>query len=385
MLSRSTSALVLLALACTDGADDAGTTPTGGDTGAETASPEETGTDTGTPVTTPGDVVELTVDASDREAFAYVDLDTATVLGSDAASGTDWDLAIRRFEIRTNGGTSGPGDVMAGLAVDADDYYDESGDPIVKAFVHADPDAELPHLTADLEDPDLGSDTIVGVFGEDWFVYDFATGVISANPDVGWLVRGGEGTSFARVRTSELDFPTRKGNGIESFSVAVEVEGAGGLAAPVFFEGAVPASGGEVCYDWDTATNVACTGAAWDLMLGFSGRSTFLYTNSGDVGDGDGGALGAYPWKDLQAYTKASETPGGDDLSPHFRADVSESVFTTASWYAYDLQGQFLLYPNFRTYAVQIGEGGARYAVQVVGYYDASEVSGHVSLRWVEQ
>ncbi|MEO1369171.1 MAG: HmuY family protein, partial [Acidobacteriota bacterium] len=64
----------------------------------------------------PSEIQTLTVDATDREAFVYVDLDTATVLDASAADGTDWDLAIRRFEIRTNGGTSGAGTVASGLA-----------------------------------------------------------------------------------------------------------------------------------------------------------------------------------------------------------------------------------------------------------------------------
>lgn len=52
----------------------------------------------------------FSVDASSREAFAYVALeDGGAVSVSDPASSTDWDLAFRRTLVRTNSGTSGPG------------------------------------------------------------------------------------------------------------------------------------------------------------------------------------------------------------------------------------------------------------------------------------
>jgi len=361
----STSAALVATLACTEGSDGTETP----DTGAPTAPPE---------------VRTLTVDATDEAAFAYVDLDTGTVLGADAASGTEWDLAIRRFEIRTNGGESGPGSVTAGLAVDPEGYYDGDDEPVAEAFLNADAEAELTNLVTPFTTPELVADRIVGVFGEDWFDYDFASGDITAVPDVGWLVRSGEGDSFARVRVEELDFPTREDNGIQSFTVSVEVENDKGFDAPLAFEGSVPGGGGEVCFDMDTDATVDCSGTAWDLMLGFFDRDTFLFTNSGGVGDGAGGALGPYPWSELSTWTKASETPEGADLTTRFSVDESQSVFSTESWYAYNLQGQFRLYPNFRVYAVQIAEDGPLYAVQVTDYYDGSGTSGFVSLRLVE-
>ncbi|MEN0064214.1 MAG: HmuY family protein [Myxococcota bacterium] len=330
------------------------------------------------------EVISLVVDATDRETFAYVDLDTATVLGPEAASSADWELAIRRFEIRTNGGDSGSGQVMAGLAVDPEGFYDASGEPVVDAFVQADAEAQLAALTTPFTTPALSSDRIEGVFSEDWFDYNPQTGIATANLDIGWLIRNGEGDGFARVRMNDLDFPTREGNGIQSFSVAVEVEDAKGLQKPVFFEGSVPGEGGEVCYDMEADENVPCTGTAWDLMLGFSGRDSFIYTNSGDIGDGAGGALGPYPWKVLETYTRASASPEGSDLSPRFFVDETQSVFSTESWYAYDLQNQFRLYPNYRVYAVQVSDEGPLYGVQVAGYYDDADVAGHVTLRFLE-
>lgn len=343
----------------------------------------ETGADTGK-APGPAEVTMLVVDATDRIEFAYVDLDTATVLGPDAASGTDWELALRRFDIRSNGGSSGTGNVSTGLAVEPAGFYDGDGEPVVEAFANADPAAQLDALTTAFDMPETRADRIPGVFAEDWFDYDFMTGIATANLDHGWLIRGGEGTSYARVRMNELDFPTREGNGIVSFTVDVEVDDGAQLSASIPFTGSVPGEGGSVCFDMDTNANVDCTGTAWDLQLGFSGRDTFLYTNSGGIGDGNGGALGPFPWTELEAYTRATESPSGQDVTMRFTADETQSAFNIESWYEYNLQNQFRLYPNFRVYVVEEGEDGPAYAVQVTDYYDDAEVAGHVALRWIE-
>ncbi len=342
--------------------------------------------DTGTASAGEGAVVaEVTVDATDAEAFVYFDLDNGVVLTDPGvADTTDWTLAMRRFEILTNGGTSGPGDVTAGLGVAQDDFYDADGEPLVDAFLDATPESELEHLLSEIYLPTLSADEVASVFGEDWYIYDPGTSLMSPNDANGWLVRSGEGDAYARVRVTALDFPTREGNGIQSFTVEVELDTKGGFAAPLTFEGSVPGEGGSVCYDMDADANVDCTGAAWDLQLGFTGFTTFLYTNSGAIGEGEGGALGPYAWSELSNWTSATTDPKGQDLTPWFEEDVSQSIFSTESWYAYNLQGMRRLYPNYRVYVVDPGQSSPTYALQVIDYYDENEVSGHLTLRWVE-
>ena len=53
----------------------------------------------------------LTVDATDRENWAYINLTTGeTVDIADSASSTAWDLGFKRTEVIVNGGISGPGE-----------------------------------------------------------------------------------------------------------------------------------------------------------------------------------------------------------------------------------------------------------------------------------
>lgn len=52
----------------------------------------------------------LTVDATDRENWAYIDLTTGEAVDiADPASSMTWDLGFKRTEVIVNGGVSGPG------------------------------------------------------------------------------------------------------------------------------------------------------------------------------------------------------------------------------------------------------------------------------------
>src|SRR5688572_26255531 len=51
---------------------------------------------------------EIVIDASSTSDWAYLDLESASVVKPQAPqSSSDWDLSLRRFAIATNGGVSG--------------------------------------------------------------------------------------------------------------------------------------------------------------------------------------------------------------------------------------------------------------------------------------
>lgn len=57
----------------------------------------------------------LTIDATDTDTWAFVDLSKGTGVKPQSWFSLDWDLAIRRFHFRTNGGKtnpSGPGGIV---------------------------------------------------------------------------------------------------------------------------------------------------------------------------------------------------------------------------------------------------------------------------------
>ncbi len=338
-------------------------------------------------------VQSATFNATSSTDWVYVDLSTGqpvALTAEQAATSDAWHLALRRSTLRTNGGTSGSGDVVMALSDAQDNLYDADGNALPAAFDAVDATTELAALEAPAPAPARWSpDAIAPALGADWYVYNFSNGNVTENDSVGFLVRSGEGTSYARVRVTDLDFPTRSGLGIQAFTIAVDLQAAAGstFGSSSTFSGAIGSAGGSLCYDVDTATTVACTGTAWDLEIAFVGRDFWLRTNSGDAGDGAGGALGPYAWTDLETWTSATADPVGTDVSGTYRTETSTSLFTDEGWYAYNLSGTHRLHPNFRVWLVDsdsTDNTSPIWALQVVDYYDVGGTGGHVSLRWRE-
>ena len=206
---------------------------------------------------------ERQLDASDNTDYVYINLDTNTELSltaEQAASSTDWHVAFRRFSVQLNGGASGPGAVAGAIADAQTDFYDAGGDPLVSVFTNATPESELSAFEATLAAPgSWTTDSVVtqlrGTSSTDggWYLYNPMNGVMSANTENGWLIRSGEGNSYARMRAQELTFATRSGNGVESFEFAFDVQAPGTdqLTGSATFSGSIPPAGGEVCFDFD--------------------------------------------------------------------------------------------------------------------------------------
>lgn len=339
----------------------------------------------------PDNVSTQQINASSSDTAVYMNLETGSVLtmtDEEAAASSDWHLAFKRNNIQLNSGASGPGQVAGAVAADQADFYTGSGEPNSSVFLNATADSELEHLLAEMSEPSTWTnDALVSQFGEDWYIYNFSNGNMTANSENGWLVRSSEGDSYARLQVNEFDFPTRTGEGIKSFRIDFDVQPSAqstftGIAT---FTGSIPSTGGDLCFDFDSDTTVGCDTENWDINLGFSGRDIYLRTNSGSSGDGDGGAFGAFEWTDLDVYTSATISPSGQSITHHYEADTSSGIFTNSLWYAYSLQGNHKLWPNYRVYLIDTDstdDASPIYAMQVTGYYNDIGESGHPAIRW---
>lgn len=342
-------------------------------------------------------VSEAVIDATSYDTVAYFNLASGRVVAlseAEAAASTDWHIAFKRYDVRLNGGASGSGRVVGAVGATQDDFYDGAGEPIANVFVNATANSELEHLLADFTEPARwSSDAIVSTLGEDWYVYDYTNGNMSANDTKGYLIRSAEGDSYARLRVTDFTFPTRTGEGITSFNLAFDVQPGGQVTftGTATFTGSIPAEGGERCFDFDTNATVDCASSnAWDIVLGFSGRTLYLRTNSGPSGPGAGGAFGPFDWTDLAAYTSATTDTEGAPLASRYSADSTGGVFVGSSWYAYGMAGGHQLWPNYRVYLIDVDandDSSAVYAVQITGYYGDSHgsgASGQPVIRWRE-
>lgn len=169
-----------------------------------------------------------------------------------------------------------------------------------------------------------------------------------------------------------------------------------------------PAAGTQVCYDFDTATEVSgCTGNTWDVSLTGGARSVTLGTNSGVNGSGSGGVFagegtGLIDWTTLQTWKSGLYFPTGDRVPLRlYFPDVAQNAFTgtneiSSAIYEYGLNGGHLMYPSYRVFLITTDSSNNSttgtaaspvFALQVTGYYGGAggTTSGHPSFRWVDR
>ncbi len=403
MLPRSIptflSAALLATLLSGCGSDDNNTDPpTPGTDPAPSAAPDLSPAPTPDPSPDPApdnSMRTIEIDASaggfrapaddPKKKYTYFDLDTGAIIeltDAEAESNMDWDVAFKRTKPKINGGASGPGSAKGALADAQDEFYDTDGSPNASTFFSATPEFELASFEAvtTAEGLDFSADRkspeIVNDGGEkSWFSYDHVTHSLSANPNAWNLVRGADGSSYAKMHVTEIVQADR------AITVDMYIQGAGETAFdmnPTTFTATLGADGGAACYDFDTKAEVDCTTAAaeWDIQIEVAGRSWNIWTNGGLRGDGSkGGRFGTVSAETIGNYPDAESVP-------KFFADAPSGVLldSPTRWYAYSLQGNHKLWPNYRVYVIDTGDN--QFKVQILGYYDASGTSGFITLRY---
>ncbi|MEQ1438541.1 HmuY family protein [Fontimonas sp. SYSU GA230001] len=143
------------------------------------------------------DGTQTTVDASDERAWVYLDLsNTQQVAPSDPASDpAGWDLALRRTNIKLNGGASGAGSVAIHDGLH-DDWASRNRVP-ADAHWHSDTTEALAFVT--YPPREVGSECAFEADGDHgWYYYsgfcDKGDGMHHISPrDVVYLVRGRDG------------------------------------------------------------------------------------------------------------------------------------------------------------------------------------------------
>ncbi|MBK7858511.1 MAG: HmuY family protein [Archangiaceae bacterium] len=114
-------------------------------------------------------VTYSTIDATHKDSFVYVDLDTAGVVT--VADG--WELSFQRFKISANGGSSGPGTVRVAL-VKGEDFGSATRAP----------------KDGYLQD---GTDTVFNGIEGGWYTYDLGKHKLVTNDDRFYVIDNGEG------------------------------------------------------------------------------------------------------------------------------------------------------------------------------------------------
>ncbi|MBL8954246.1 MAG: HmuY family protein [Myxococcaceae bacterium] len=116
-----------------------------------------------------GELTLSVVDATNKEASIYIDLGTASVVGV----GEGWDIAFQRFNVATNGGSSGVGPVRVAVIKDGD-------------FIG------LKQAPAEGYQQD-GTGTVINTAEGGWYTYDLGVHKLVTREDLFYVIDTGEG------------------------------------------------------------------------------------------------------------------------------------------------------------------------------------------------
>ncbi|MHA7879936.1 MAG: HmuY family protein [Saccharospirillum sp.] len=311
-----------------------------------------------------------TIQLNSATGWAYLDFSTS----EEVAESADWDIAVNRLSVRIN-----PERAELALATSQDDFYDGE-DPNVNVFTNATAGSELEHLLAHYDLTELAFepesvDAAIGRDGTEFYNYNFITHTMSANPDAWWVLRSSDGDAFAKLNVTDVSYATGSLSIEAEFYVQAEGDSTFSNTANTW---AATVSESE-CYDFDAGAVVGCDQSSWDIQLKVEDRSFRLLTNGGVSGDGDSGVHGALTQTEVDAITD------GNGLITHqFSQDRGNNAITQNSWYAYNLTGRHGIWPNYRVYVAKNLDTDVATAFQLIGYYNEADVSGYVTVRFVE-
>ncbi|MCB9536605.1 MAG: HmuY family protein [Myxococcales bacterium] len=298
----------------------------------------------------------LRVDATDEEAWAYLRLSDGRL----GAEGDGWDLALRRFAVRLNGGVGGDG---AGLAVFV------AGATLEDAARAPDDGwaADAPDGEDDDDLPDRPFDA--------WYAYDPATHVLTPVPGV-WFVRGADGAAYYALRIDDYyDDAGTAGHPSLTWK-AVEAPANPPTDAPATVRWTARSD----VEDWQyvslregASVEVEAPGEdlGWDIAV----KGVEMRTNGGTSGAGQGGAYAAEvgvaegdPARcEADAELPVPGPPG---------SGTSSGNPALAGWYDYDPM-RHQVSPKATAFVVCTADGGVA-RLQVVDYAD-----GAATLEWV--
>jgi len=324
--------------------------------------------------------------------YTYFNLATEAVVeltDNEAATSSDWHIAFKRTNFKLNGGVSGPVGVKGAVADSQDDFYDAEGEPNNSVFLNANAESEQAALDAVLDVNSLSSslkeDSNTPYIKSDgssdaWWLYAGPpTHAVSANSDKWWLIKSAEGDSYAKINVTDIVQVSR------DISLDIFIQGATDSlfsTTAISWTAAIGDAGGSKCFDIDAAIEMDCTTAAadWDIKVEVTDRDWNIWTNGGVFGEDSGGAFGSFDTAGAATYVSGSVNPGGDNLSRFYQPDSVGGLFKGNTWYAYNLEGNNKLWPNYRVYAIDTG--AVQYKLQVLSYYDDTGTSGMIKFRY---
>lgn len=342
---------LLLGAGCSDNS-----TPTGGNNG-----PAPTGT---TQWSSSENFYRSAVDASSTTDFIYYSFttkDTVTTGVPKEVTGTNWDIAFRRTEIKLNGGASSGGGTVVGMQLDSGMTMGAcmAGDTTGRSWV---------------------TDNI-NYAVDQWYSYNVGTHQLDMTKWVYSMVDA-TGHHYVKFRIDSIvgaGMPPSMGTVWISYYYNPTVDDKA-LDGTVVTAG-ITVGSGTGYFDFSSATQVTPSSTAsteWDIA--FNNYDCLL--NSGPNGIGKCAAFDAFTEltdkTDINAFTAQPSAP----MFP----DQASSVFSQGStlWYDYNPSTHVI---SSMGYVYIIKSQGKLYKLKIEGYYanvSGAAVSGHYTFVWNE-
>lgn len=326
----------------------------------------------------------IAMDATDASKPAKLNLATGALVDDES-----WHFAYQKYiGFKTNGGTSGTGEMTACVAKSYPALFDADGKAVEAEFKKMTATSTKSDFEAvkssDCNSSQLVADTITTqIKNGDWLNADYSTGapVFSASTDSNnsWIIRSAAGDAYARVKvktvsvvfgaatTRKIVLASEKWNGT-TFDEAVD-------SPELDF------SSTKVYWDMDSNTIVA-KDDAWELAISVVGRTYPLQVNGGSSGTGKAG-IGLVLNGDANTVTDPTNT---GQVYKYF-GDEAEGAMSGPGGYGpleYSVGGNHKMWPTFAVYIIK--DGNKRYKAQVLSNYgaDGSLGSGNLFVRYEE-
>jgi hypothetical protein len=312
------------------------------------------------------------LNASSTTQFVYFSLATGSVVTvSSPTTSSAWDLALRRYEVRLNGGAVGPKGVsgynLANNAAATPQQMLAFTPENQRAGFEAVGSAQMPaaggFVTETLTANPLG-----------WLSFG-AQGPV-ANSQAAWKVRRATGGGFALVRVTGLTMAgaSQQTATLSSVTLEYRYQAAGGTLG-VKQTSTVSLAAGTPAINLSTGAADVGAGCGWDLKA----NADFSITANTACN------VGTAPLDASESFDLAGRA---DDALGYggFLAGLSGAVpFTSAlnnpeGPFLYNLAGDNRLSPTYNVYLVKVGT--AIYKIQLIGYYGATGTSGYPTLRY---
>ncbi|WP_200195742.1 HmuY family protein [Halorhodospira abdelmalekii] len=359
----------------------------------------------------------VVIDVTDPEQTRYLNLATGTVAESEPEQ---WHLAFSGRQIRTDTAQ----EVHGFLGTDApSELLDSDGAPNLEALRNAAADDYIDLLIDSFAEidaairPAISGDVPRDEPGDFFYQLDMSSMPprLIHNDSVGWLIRGRNGETYARLRATDIYFDMGGSEGFRyTFTMDLQPRGAGGFeshshAAGIEFSGELKRHRRDQrCFNFSTYDAqehqpgaAECSGTAWDLKIfrdptARMGEDLTLLINggfdrNGAPRPGAAAVIGSLPWSELASKHSAEEVPGYPDPDAWLQ-DRVESI-AADDWFV-EISSEDLpsgeartIWPTYRVYVIDtdaLDPLAPRYAFQVIGYYDSNGTAGIITARYVE-